>query len=530
MKRTTQQLFVWLLAIAAPLPASASSAVERVVVYPQGAEVTRRRVASCASGATEVVFAELPRGLDPRTLRAVATGPGEVLGLAAAVVELAGSATTSPEIAAARTKLAELSDRRATRVERRKNAASFEQLAARLLATSLRDPKSKPDEWRRTLDALATERVSGAREDAQLANEERRAQQRLEALERAHRPQPRRPVHEARVTVGCREAGPVEVHLAYVIGGARWAPEYDLRFHPEQGGAASGPGRFELTVAASVTQATGEDWTGAELVLSTARLDGGARAPEVAPLWVQGNPANREKVLVAKAEDRQSLAGAGQATKADPSDATLGDAGTAVTLKVPGRVTVRADGRRHWFPVDRLAGRGEARLVAVPSRSTDVYQVLLADNPAPYPLLPGRLTLFRGESHGGHAVLGRTAPGERMELSLGLLGGLTVERIDVRALANEPSFLSSQRKLIRELEVRVWNRSGRSERVEIREQLPVSIDERIEVVLDAAKTTRGFERDLLQGHLKWTIAVGPSARGDVRFAYTVKLPDDWQFR
>lgn len=57
--------------------------------------------------------------------------------------------------------------------------------------------------------------------------------------------------------------GPLTVELDYRVPGARWAPQYQIRLAGD-GGAA------EVVLRAAVIQATGEDWRGVQLELSTA--------------------------------------------------------------------------------------------------------------------------------------------------------------------------------------------------------------------------------------------------------------------
>ena len=71
---------------------------------------------------------------------------------------------------------------------------------------------------------------------------------------------------------GSTEALPIE--LSYLVAGARWIPEYELRVDDEADQA-------ELVVKALVAQATGEDWLQARMSFSTANLTRSAKLPEL---------------------------------------------------------------------------------------------------------------------------------------------------------------------------------------------------------------------------------------------------------
>src|SRR5262249_10391416 len=74
--------------------------------------------------------------------------------------------------------------------------------------------------------------------------------------------------------------GGSELELEYFVPGARWKPAYDLHY-------ASARGQIRVETAAVVEQATGEDWTDATLLLSTAMPGRGIDLPELLT-WTLG--------------------------------------------------------------------------------------------------------------------------------------------------------------------------------------------------------------------------------------------------
>src|SRR5262249_2976770 len=88
--------------------------------------------------------------------------------------------------------------------------------------------------------------------------------------------------HELRkaVIVSLRQTGAsgasesARLELEYLIPGARWAPAYTIRFDREYAKA-------EISMRALVAQKTGEDWSSAKLVLSTANAQGWTELDEL---------------------------------------------------------------------------------------------------------------------------------------------------------------------------------------------------------------------------------------------------------
>lgn len=185
----------------------------------------------------------------------------------------------------------------------------------------------------------------------------------------------------ATVSVRCEGDASPTVRLAYVVPAARWSPEYDLRFMAPAKQKV-GDGQAVLTVASVISQSTGEDWNDVEVWLSTAKPKLGGEAPLPQAIHVRGAPEDKQKTLVQAQEVRAKDLKAGKASASSAAGAELEDGGKAFVLKLPARVTVRADGRPYWFPVDDLKTKARSSLVAVPALSPYAYQVASWSNPA----------------------------------------------------------------------------------------------------------------------------------------------------
>jgi uncharacterized protein (TIGR02231 family) len=211
-------------------------------------------------------------------------------------------------------------------------------------------------------------------------------------------------------------------------------------------------------------------------------------------------------------------------------NAELEDRGSAFTLSLPRRISLPADGRPVWMPVDAIAARGESKLVAIPKERLFVFQVVQLKNPAPYPLLEGRVEVVRKGSFVGHTLLRYTAPGEPMEVSLGIDEELRVERKPISELDRGPGVLSSTKHLEKNFRIQLRNGAKTALPVELRENIPVSKIEAVRVELDRGKTTRGFELDDERGLLRWRLKVERGAEAKVDLFYTIHLPDSWDLR
>ena len=76
-------------------------------------------------------------------------------------------------------------------------------------------------------------------------------------------------------------ARPEALQISYAVPAARWWPVYSARFASPEAGAPESSGHALWTLEAFVVQATGEDWHGVRLSLSTAGLVRDAQLPEL---------------------------------------------------------------------------------------------------------------------------------------------------------------------------------------------------------------------------------------------------------
>jgi uncharacterized protein (TIGR02231 family) len=336
------------------------------------------------------------------------------------------------------------------------------------------------------------------------------------------------------VAVDCKGASRTTVKLAYVVPGATWQPEYDLRATPKSPTGMTGPGTVEWVTSAVIRQSTGEDWTNAEIVLSSARPWLGVAAPQPRMLKLYARKAGDQKVLVSAGEKRQRIGAGKSARAANARSASVADAGVAVTLTLPKRIDVRSDGRPYWVPIDSKTTAAELALVALPSRAAAIWQVARFKNPMSYPLLAGTVHAYRRGTYMGDDQLEHHGPGAPMEASLGLDAQLRLERAPItKKQALESIFgglLGQEHVISRAYEIIVRNGSDRPARIEVREQLPVSKNAAIAVQLRAAGTTSGYTIDAEQGHVQWIVDLPPGGQKRIDFAYTVKLPGDWKVR
>jgi uncharacterized protein (TIGR02231 family) len=546
-----------------PPRAERTDRIDRVVVFADRAEVTRTAPARCVDGTAAVAFPNLPDAIDPRTLRGEADNGAEAvgvsttrsaelsveeksaLGFVADASLLRGGRGDLPAdrvlnldeaVAALQKEIVEVSDqldglRRAANDDEQRAATmrSYGPWARTVMAEDLRQAKPDLARWDELLTLLHDEAIATSTTNVRRNAELRTLSRKLERLQhRLARLSPSMMASSvvATVAVQCGSSSSTTVRLSYVVPGARWNPEYDLRFT----GPADrkvGAGTAALTVAGVVTQSSGEDWNDVEVWLSTAKPRLGGEAPLPNPIQVNGALEEKQKQLVQAQEVRADDLKAGGRSGASAAGAGLEDGGKAFVLKLPKRVTVHADGRPYWFPVDELTAPAKSSLVALPNLSPWVFQAVALNNPAAWPLMEGTVHVFRGATFVGNAALEYRAPGEPIELSLGIDEEVALERVDLMDQKREAGLFSGSQSIVQAFRTILHNRSASDVVVEVREQVPVTKTTDITVTIDAKKTAPGYALDALRGHVKWQVSMKKGQTEQRDIAFTIALPKEW---
>ncbi|MBK8252774.1 MAG: DUF4139 domain-containing protein [Polyangiaceae bacterium] len=268
-----------------------NSRIENVTVYARGA-VVRRRAAlptELPQDAFQVVLEHVTALADPGSLRASTNGARDVIGVRAELVVIDRKADTTS-----------FARREAELVQRRehlvtvKNHAEWrrELLASVQPGPSLVRKKNPLNPAERMADALAVvslvekemTEIDAVIAEHTLAIEavDREIEAvRIEAAQQSAAEAKSDAPPELRVIVllGAQKQGqqPTHVEIEYTVSSARWWPTYRARFSE----AAT---RAELTLSALVAQASGEDWNGVALKLSTGDLLRDARLPQLTSL------------------------------------------------------------------------------------------------------------------------------------------------------------------------------------------------------------------------------------------------------
>lgn len=350
------------------------------------------------------------------------------------------------------------------------------------------------------------------------------------------------------IVVDGEAEGPTEVTLSYLVPAALWTPIYDLRTDPKIGAEA-----LELEYAAQVVQTTGEDWSGVELELSTALPMRSNSIPPLSPIdvskgvdpssqqavyqvWKQefGGNLQHQKILgrscnAARGYDEQQLTQndllldrmAGQIERI--MFATIHQQVATYNFRLPRRESIPSDGALHKIVLSESKLPARFERILVPKSGPYAYVKATLRNDKEFPLLPGTVNLFRGDDHSGVSTIEAIAPNESFELSAGIDDGIkAIRKLEEKQGDKGGGLFGSAGKILYRFSIRVTNLSAEKRSVTVVDQIPISRDTDVEVMVTEA-TTKYASLDK-EGRIEWKLELAAGETKEIILDYRIYHP------
>jgi uncharacterized protein (TIGR02231 family) len=368
------------------------------------------------------------------------------------------------------------------------------------------------------------------------------------------------------VTVTLAEAGEFELELSYLVMGASWHPQYDVRV---QMTGEQGEGEVELTYVGVVQQSTGEGWDNVGLSLSTARPSLTAVLPELKPWYlnvytppiptpmyapaaapmraakpriastsgIAGDqhaylsqqsipmPAMAAAEEVAFVEEEEVQVEERAPTPADVATATVEQTGTSLIFRVGRSVDIPSDNSPHKTTIARDSLPCSFDYVSAPEIDEQVHLRATISNTTERVLLSGDASIFLSGEYVGTTKVKTTAPAETFKIFLGIDDGIKVKReLIERSVEKGGALQGNIRRITYAYRITVHNYAAAPRRVVIRDHLPVSQHERVKVKVQNIQPTP-TERTKLES-INWQFTLAAGGEQKIEYRFVVEHPQD----
>ncbi len=362
------------------------------------------------------------------------------------------------------------------------------------------------------------------------------------------------------VTVTLAQEGDLALELSYLVTGASWRPQYDVRV--QMNGDQRG-GEVELTYVGVVQQSTGEAWENVQLSLSTARPSMAAKLPELDPWYLdvfapappQPLPAPRAAQprgvysaasmppQSARMSSTQPMAmvswaaptgGADGAVvepeppppeEASVATATVEQTGTALVFRAGRSVDIPSDNSPHKTTIARDRLPCTFDYVCAPTIADSVHLRAAIVNTTERVLLNGEASIFLSNEYVGTTKLKQTAPAETFKVFLGLDDGIKVKRELIEHGVDKGNVLQSGiRRITYAYRITVHNYASAARDIVMRDRLPVSQHEKVKVRVQGIQPPPK-ERTKLE-LVVWQFTLAPDAEQKIEYQFVVEHPQD----
>jgi uncharacterized protein (TIGR02231 family) len=442
-----------------------TGAISKVTVYRGQAMVTRTLNVDLPAGTSEIIVTDLPAKIVPESLYAQTSGDVKVLSVR--FREKAVREDTREEVKKLDAQIEEIKRKQQHAAKDRENAVDlwnkFRDLWKMAIDGANVDlnrsvmQSEQIQSYTQYLEAKSLEWNQKILElqdiEAALAKEMELLTRKRQELDAGHS----RTEREAVVFVNNETGKKTDIEVSYLVNGANWIPQYNLRADPQKSNVL-------IEYNAVVNQTSGENWDGVALSLSTAEPTMVSAPPILDPMLVslslpaqtqqaeqqvfvqldnvlrqvQSRKANISKGIAANVDLNELaifnqgffLQATGQQVKEFQKQlaAVAQKEGVSVTYNLPGKLSLPSRSDQQLVTIAFVSAKADFALIATPLLTDYVYLQAELLNDSDTILLPGQASMFRNDEFVGKSELPLVTIGEKLTAGFGIDSQVQVTR------------------------------------------------------------------------------------------------------
>ncbi len=354
------------------------------------------------------------------------------------------------------------------------------------------------------------------------------------------------------------------IELSYLVNGANWQQQYNLRANPQKSNVL-------IEYNAVVNQASGENWNGIALSLSTAQPTMVAAPPILEPMLVglsrpaqtqqaeqiqwdagrtlqyqRGRKANIRKGIAAN-DELNKLAMDNQAFIFNINRKQLREyqqqiaeisrtEGISVTYNLPGELTLPSRNDQQLITIASITTEADFTLIATPLLTDYVYLQAEILNDSDTVFLPGQASIFRNGEFVGKGSMPQVTIGEKFTAGFGIDSQVQV----TREIEDKKTRIQGGNR-IDTYEYRIALSNYKNKAVELRllDRLPYTDDSSIKIELEKAEPELSSDSEYLRtgrkkGILRWDLKLEPNTVDRnatvVKYSFTMEYDKNMQIQ
>ena len=497
------------------------SKVQKVIVFLNGAQVTRTAMVNVTAGTSELVFGEISPGIDVQSIQVHANGEFTILSVKQEMNFLNEQTVTKQVEELQRLqKIAkdkiDLQNSLLVIYQSEENTLMKNQFVkAENASLDIAKLKEALDFQTERLTAIKVKELDLNNQIAALNVTYQMYSNQIAAINENRNSATSNIV----VTVSSKAALSSTFSLSYIIHTARWYPTYDIK-----GKNVNSP--LTIVYKATVSQASGEEWNNVKLTLSTGNPTVNGIKPELSPYHLNFTDNSYRQGRVEDARLSEVVV-TGYASKIrDKDDETVRidvntiENQTSVEFAIQNPYTVTSDGKACVVEINQFEVPATYQYYTAPKLSTDVFLTAQVTDWNKYNFLPGPANLFFDGTYLGKSKIDTRLLDDTLNLSLGADKNIVVTRTSLKDLSQKQS-LGSNKKETRDWQIEIKNRKNQAVNLLVEDQVPVSQNADIAV---ETQEISGGKLDATTGKVSWSLNLKPQDDKKLELKYQVKYP------
>ena len=506
------------------------SEIKEVVVYLNGAQITRTAQINIPAGKSELLFKGLTSRLNTNSLQ-VASGKEITILSVNHSFDFMAEATSDARIVRLTRQRDALKDsidlmQNASNVfvKEREMLLSNQTIGGAETGVDVDQLIKAADFFRKRLTQI---------EESIFANNQtiKKMKERLEKLNRqlgelnATKDQPTSTV---KVTVSAPRAVTTSMLLTYTVRDAYWQPFYDIRVED-----TNEP--ITLVYKAKVFQNTQESWDNVMLTLSTGNPSISNYKPELQPWFLDfQRPAPMKSIQVTEDDlELNEMAITADAKKGKPllirgttplkrTNVTVARQQTTTAFQINIPYTIPSDNQGYDVAVSDHTIEAGYQYATAPKLSPHVYLVAHISQWSNLNLLPGEANIYLNQTYQGKTFLDPYTSEDTLKVSVGRDPAIVVKRELLKDYSSK-SFLGNNHKETKAWKITVKNSKDSRAKIMVEDQYPVSSNSEIKIDLEESS---GARVNSVTGKIVWELNLSPGETKELRLIYSVRYPKE----
>ncbi len=504
--------------------------ISRVIVYPNGALVTRDARTSLTSGETILTVSGLSPYINEQSVRVKGKGKFTILSVSSEKNFMKNLAETE-KMNSLRTQLRTLTDKLGDEQmhldllnEKESFLTSNKVIGGKDQSLDAGNFKSLYDFYSTNMQQIREGILEKTRSIAKLKDEQAKVQQEINQLQSVKE----LPSGVLEITVKADAQTEAVFTINYLVNNAGWYPSYDLRVDNLEEPA-------ELVYKANVYQTTGVEWNKVLLSFSNATPDRSGNIPVLFPWYVdfqsetslnvRGYAMSAQKAAPAAAEMNMSRVKdetPGELPEALMVGTITSERTTSIEFNIDVPYTIASVGKPKSIDMMRLSLPASYTYQTVPALDNEAFLVAGIYNWEQYDLLPGEASIYFENTYIGKSMLDVRSVKDTLNISLGRDQSIVIKREKQKDYTSN-QFIGGNRIESRSFEISIRNTKKIPVNILVKDQIPVSKNK--DITVTATNLSNG-KLDDKTGIIEWSLTVKPGETQKLTLGYAVKYPKD----